>query len=215
MLENTRWLGHDSFLIDDVATGKRIYVDPYKLEGQPLPADLILVSHGHSDHFSPDDIARLRKPETVVVTVPAVARQLTGSIVRVHPGDSVVAAGITIEAVPAYNVNKFRSPGHPFHPKEAGGVGFILNVAGQRIYHAGDSDLIPEMEGLHVDVALLPVSGTYVMTAEEAAEAAALIRPKVAVPMHYSAIVGTAADAQRFAELAAARGVTVQILNRS
>ena len=120
----------------------------------------------------------------------------------VKPGDSLSAHGISIEAVPAYNLNKFRSPGNPFHPQEAGHVGFIITVGGQRIYHAGDTDNIAEMEGFEVDIALLPVSGTYVMTAEEAAEAARRIGPKIAVPMHYGAgVAGTRADAERFARL--------------
>lgn len=210
-LRNIQWLGHDSFLILDETTGQRIYVDPYKLK-QHGPADLILISHDHYDHFSADDVAKLRKPDTVIVTVPSVAKQLSGNVVSVAPGDSVVAAGVPIEAVAAYNVNKFRSPGQPFHPKSAGYVGFILTVNGERVYHTGDTDLIPEMSGLQVDVALLPVSGTYVMTPEEAAEAAQRIKPKVAVPMHYGAIVASEAEAQRFAQLLRGKGVEVHVL---
>lgn len=214
-LANVRWLGHDSFLIVDEARGKRIYVDPYQL-GHHEPADLILISHDHFDHFSLEDVAKLEKPDTVFVTVPSVAKQLPGrNVIAVQPGDKVVASDVPVEAVAAYNVNKFRSPGQPFHPKSAGFVGFILTVDGRRIYHTGDADLIPEMAGLQVDVALLPVSGTYVMTPEEAAEAAARIRPGVAVPMHYGAIVGSEADARRFAQLAAEKGVAVEILSRS
>jgi len=214
-LKDVHWLGHDGFLIVEEATGKRIYVDPYRLKRHG-PADLILITHDHHDHFSPDDVAKLRKPETVIVTVPSVASQLSdGHVITVQPGDRVVAAGIPIEAVPAYNVSKFRSPGVPFHPKPAGFVGFIVTVNGERIYHAGDTDLIPEMDGLQVDVALLPVSGTYVMTADEAAEAAARIKPRVAVPMHYGAIVGSEADAQRFAQLCATRGIPVEVLRPS
>ena len=104
--------------------------------------------------------------------------------------------------MPAYNVNKFRSPGVPFHPKEAGNVGFVIAVEGQRIYHAGDTDVIPEMEAIETDIALLPVSGTYVMTAEEAVEAAALIKPKVAIPMHVGRGIGAHDDAERFKEKA-------------
>ncbi|UCC62935.1 MAG: MBL fold metallo-hydrolase, partial [Anaerolineae bacterium] len=97
---------------------------------------------------------------------------------------------------------KFRSPGNPFHPQEAGHVGFIVTLGGQRIYHAGDTDNIPEMDNLQVDIALLPVSGTYVMTAEEAADAAQRIAPRVTIPMHYGAgVAGTRADAERFGEL--------------
>jgi L-ascorbate metabolism protein UlaG (beta-lactamase superfamily) len=119
-----------------------------------------------------------------------------------HPGDEAKIAGITVRAVPAYNVDKFRAPGRPFHPKEALHNGYLLEVGDERLYFAGDTDFIPEMAEIVCDVALLPVSGTYVMTAEEAAQAAAMIAPRVAVPMHYGAgIVGTNEDAERFKEL--------------
>ncbi|OQY23785.1 MAG: Zn-dependent hydrolase [Anaerolineaceae bacterium 4572_32.1] len=203
MLKNIHWLGHDSFRID---ADKTIYLDPWQLrENSPPAADLVLVSHEHGDHCSPSDIAKIVGSESVVVTNAASAAKLEGlkgQVRIVKPGDSLSAHGISIEAVPAYNLNKFRSPGNPFHPQEAGHVGFIITVGGQRIYHAGDTDNIAEMEGFEVDIALLPVSGTYVMTAEEAAEAARRIGPKIAVPMHYGAgVAGTRADAERFARL--------------
>ena len=117
--------------------------------------------------------------------------------------------GIPIRAVPAYNINKFRSPGVPFHPRESGYVGFILTVEGQRIYHAGDTDAIPEMESIDADIALLPVSGTYVMTADEALEAIKAIKPKIAIPMHIGRGIGSLADAEHFQEKAS---VPVEIL---
>ncbi len=215
-LAGIQWLGHDSFLIADQATGHRIYVDPYQLKHRYEPADLILISHDHFDHYSPDDIKKLVKPDTTFVAVPSVATQLSGNVIAVRPGDRITAGGVPIEAVAAYNTNKYRSPGVHFHPKEAGGVGFVLTVNGQRIYHTGDTDVIPEMGDVGpVDVALIPVSGTYVMTADEAAEAAARIKPKLAVPMHYAAIVGSAADAERFRQLCAVRGIPVEILPAS
>ena len=110
--------------------------------------------------------------------------------------------GIPISAVPAYNINKFRSPGQPFHPQAAGHVGFVFTVGGRRIYFAGDTDHIPEMKDIKVDIALLPVSGTYVMTAVEAAEAAAIIQPQVAVPMHIGRSIGSMADAETFKQQA-------------
>jgi L-ascorbate metabolism protein UlaG (beta-lactamase superfamily) len=119
-----------------------------------------------------------------------------------------------VEAVPAYNVNKFRSPGVVFHPRQAEHNGYIVTVGGERLYHAGDTDHIPEMSGIKCDVALLPVSGTYVMVAEEAAEAAKAIKPRIAVPMHYGDkdVVGTLADAERFKQLCEQAGIAVQIL---
>jgi L-ascorbate metabolism protein UlaG (beta-lactamase superfamily) len=120
--------------------------------------------------------------------------------VIIKPGETKEVRGVTVQAVPAYNINKFRSPGQVFHPKEEGRVGYVIKVKGVTIYHAGDTDAIPEVKGLNVDIALLPVSGTYVMTAEEAIELANTMKPKVAIPMHYGAIVGSEADAKRFKE---------------
>ena len=198
MIENIHWLGHDTFRIEN---DKTIYIDPIKLKGRPLKADLILITHDHSDHCSPDDVARVAKDDTVIVTIAAAARSVKGDVRVVKPGESLVVQGIPIETVPAYNVSKFRSPGVPFHPKESGHVGFIITVGGVRIYHAGDTDVIPEMDDIETDVALLPVGGTYTMTADEAAEAANRIKPKLAIPMHWGAIVGSASDAQRFSDL--------------
>jgi L-ascorbate metabolism protein UlaG (beta-lactamase superfamily) len=196
---NIHWLGHDSFRID--GDGLVIYLDPYKLKEGPK-ADLILISHDHQDHASPADVAKIQKPDTVIVTSAKAAEKLTGEIKTVKPGDELTVKGVKIKAIPAYNVNKFRSPGVPFHPKEAGHVGYVITVKGVQIYHTGDADFIPEMKGLAPDVALLPVSGTYVMTAEEAVEAAAAIRPKVAIPMHVGEGIGSLADVQRFKEKA-------------
>lgn len=200
LTSNIHWLGHDSFRID--GDGVVIYVDPYRLKDGEPKADLILVTHDHKDHASPEDVAMIQKADTVIVTIAAAAAKLAGDIRVVTPGDALTVKGVSIQAVPAYNVNKFRSPGVPFHPKEAGHVGYVFTVNGVRIYHTGDSDFIPEMEGLAPDVGLLPVSGTYVMTAEEAAAAAAAIRPRLAVPMHVGEGIGALSDAERFREMA-------------
>ena len=198
MIENIHWLGHDTFRIEN---DKTIYIDPIKLKGRPLKADLILITHDHFDHCSPDDVVKVAKHDTVIVTIAAAAQMLKGDVRVVKPGESLVVQGIPIETVPAYNVSKFRSPGVPFHPKESGHVGFIITVAGVRIYHAGDTDVIPEMDDIETDVALLPVGGTYTMTADEAAQAANRIQPQVAIPMHWGTIVGSKRDAQRFSDL--------------
>jgi len=199
MTSNIHWLGHDSFRIE--GQGAVIYLDPFKINEGPK-ADLILITHDHFDHCSPADVAKIQKPETVIVTVAQAATKLSGQIKTVKPGDDFTVKGIAVKTIPAYNINKFRSPGVPFHPKESGYVGFILTVNGLRIYHAGDTDFIPGMKGLGPDIALLPVSGTYVMTAEEAAEAAAAIKPKLAIPMHVGGPVGSLSDADRFKEKA-------------
>lgn len=198
LLNRLRWLGHDSFMLEGPPT---IYIDPWHLpEGLPQ-ADVVLVSHEHGDHCSPEDVAKVRGPDTIVLASEGAAPQLKGTVQVVHPGDEVTLGEVTVRAVPAYNVNKFRAPGRPFHPKEALHNGYVLEVAGERLYFAGDTDCIPEMAEIRCEVALLPVSGTYVMTAEEAAEATTLIDPQVAIPMHYGAgVVGTKTDAERFRE---------------
>ncbi len=190
LLDKLHWYVHDSFRLDGPPV---IYLDPFHLpEGSPA-ADLILVSHDHFDHCSLEDIKRIRRPTTVVVANPSAAAKIKRPVTTLLPGQETTVAGVRIEAVPAYNLDK------PFHPREANGIGFVLTVAGERLYFAGDTDLIPEMTGLACDLALLPVGGKYTMTAEEAARAAGTIHPKMAIPMHYGAdVIGTRADAETF-----------------
>ena len=191
-MKNIHWLGHDTFKI----TGeKTVYTDPFNISKKDI-ADIILITHEHFDHCSPDDIKKLYGKDTVIVTTQDCATKLTGNIKIIKPYDKIIVQGIEIEAVPAYNINK------QFHPKSKGWVGFIFKINGQKIYIAGDTDRIPEMKTFKdIDIALLPVSGTYVMTAEEAADAALDIKPKIAIPMHYGSIVGSTSDAKRFVEL--------------
>jgi L-ascorbate metabolism protein UlaG (beta-lactamase superfamily) len=193
ILERLCWLGHASFRIDGPPT---IYFDPWRLEGEQPQADVILVSHEHDDHCSPEDIERIRGPKTVIVASATAAGKLEGDVRALRPGESEVVGEVRIEAVPAYNIGK------QFHPREAQHVGFVVTIGGERVYHAGDTDRIPEMKEIDCDVALLPVGGTYTMNAEEAAQAAADIGPRVAVPMHWGAgVVGERNDAERFSEL--------------
>ncbi|MEW6716031.1 MAG: MBL fold metallo-hydrolase [Chloroflexota bacterium] len=194
-VSNIHWLGHDSFRIegDDLV----IYVDPWQIEEGPK-ADLILITHEHYDHCSPEDVKRIRKEDTIIVTIASAAAKLSGKMEVVKPGDELTVKGVHIRAVPAYNTSKFRSPGVPFHPREAGHVGYVFTVKGQRIYHTGDTDFIPEMKSIETDIALVPVSGIYVMTADEAVEAVRAIKPKLAIPMHVGRGIGSEADAKRF-----------------
>lgn len=205
---NLTWLGHAGFRIE--ASKRVVYVDPYRVRpGEP--ADLILITHGHYDHFSPDDLKAIAKRGTTAVAPPAVAEQLKGRVVSIEPGESHELEGVDVRAVAAYNTNKLDSEGRPFHPREAGLVGYVITVGGFSIYHSGDTDVIPEMDqAAGVDVALLPVSGTHVMTATEAAEAARRIGPRVAVPMHWGTLIGSRDDAEQFAELSS---VPVEILD--
>jgi len=197
MAPRITWLRHASFRIE--GAGTVIYIDPWQLEDGP-PADLILITHDHHDHCSPDDVAKIQKDDTVIVTIPAAAQKLSGTIREVAPGDTLTVRGIDIRAVPAYNTNKYRSPGVHFHPRESNYVGYILTVEGERIYHSGDTDVIPEMESIETDIALLPVSGTYVMTSDEAAEAAEIIGPKKVIPMHVGRGIGELTDRDAFKE---------------
>ena len=190
MIKNIHWLGHDTFKF---VGEKVIYTDPFKIKKKDT-ADFILITHEHFDHCSPEDVKKIQGPNTVIVATSDCAQKLSGKVKVVKPGDKMNVEGIEIEAVPAYNTNK------QFHTKDKGWVGYIFTVQGQRIYIAGDTDYIPEMKNFKVDIALLPVSGTYVMTADEAVKAALDMKPKVAIPMHYGSIVGSEKDAKRFAD---------------
>ncbi|MDA4121349.1 MAG: MBL fold metallo-hydrolase [Thaumarchaeota archaeon] len=204
------WLGHDSFVLEGSRT---VVIDPFQAKGN-YKADVLLISHEHSDHLNEDDIRRFTSPSTTLLA-PKICEGPLGKISLdkrfVVPGSKVEVQGISIEAVPAYNLNKFRESGKVFHPKSEERVGYVVTLDGVRFYHAGDTDAIPEMKSLDVDVSFLPVSGTYVMTADEAAGAARAMKTKVAVPMHYAKIVGSLQDAQRFKDLVG--GIpTVEIL---
>ncbi len=203
--ENIYWLGHAGFLIK--YAGKNIYFDPFRLDKlnvREFPkADIVLISHSHYDHCSLEDLQKIVNEESIIVC-PAdcqssVARLKIKEMIPVSPGKELDVEGIKIYAVPAYNINKH------FHPKENEWVGYIVDFGGTTLYHAGDTDYIPEMENFSnittIDIALLPVSGTYVMTAQEAAEAFKAIKAKVAVPMHYGEIVGDEKDKETFIQL--------------
>jgi L-ascorbate metabolism protein UlaG (beta-lactamase superfamily) len=202
-VEKIVWLGHDGFRIDGVKT---IYIDPYQIKEGPL-ADLILISHEHFDHCSPEDVEKIQGPRTVIVTEKDSAKKLAGDVRVVAPGESLTVDDVKVHAVPSYNTDK------DFHPKSNQWLGFVVEMEGVKVYHAGDADFIPEMKGLEVDIALLPVSGTYVMGSDQAVEAALAINPKLAIPMHYGAIVGDEQDAVNFKE-ALQEKVPVRILEK-
>jgi L-ascorbate metabolism protein UlaG (beta-lactamase superfamily) len=198
--QRLQWLGHAGFRID--TPGGVVYIDPYRAPGGP-PADVVLITHDHFDHFSRDDLQKLVSKRTRTVAPASVAEQVGGQSISIAPGESVELDRLEVTAVAAYNTNKVDTEGNPFHPREAGWVGYVLSFAGGKIYHSGDTDVIPEMDqAAGADVALLPVSGTYVMTAVEAAEAARRIEPNVAVPMHWGTLLGSRADAEEFARAA-------------
>ena len=192
MVDAIHWLGHDTFkIVKDIV----IYIDPFKIKNKDN-ADIILITHEHFDHCSPGDIKKLQTNDTIIIAPKDCIAKLSGNVKAINPGKSIVVKGITIEAIPAYNTNK------QFHPRSNQWVGYIITIDSMRIYMAGDTDYIPEMKSLkNITIALLPVSGVYVMTADEAAQAALAIKPEVAIPMHYGSIVGTIADAKKFESL--------------
>lgn len=207
------WLGHDGFKIE--SGSETLVVDPFKLSHEAL-ADFVLISHEHYDHCNSDDLKKVLKPNSIVVAIDSckdeLAKVSAKDMKAVKPGDRVTVGGFEILVVPAYNTNKYSAPGKHFHPKGDGKVGYIIKTkSGVSIYHTGDSDVIPEMENLKPDIALIPVSGTYVMTADEAVDAVSKIKPKIAIPMHYGTIVGSEHDAEKFKKNAKCE---VQILNR-
>ncbi len=186
MVLKLTWLGHASFKIKGKYT---IYIDPWKIS-EADKSNIILITHSHHDHFSPTDISKIQTPKTTILAPPNGLKKLKGDIRKVKPGQIISIGEVKIETVPAYNLGK------PFHPQKNNWVGYIIEIEGVRIYHSGDTDLIPEMKKIKADLALLPIGGTYTMTAKEAAKAAKSINPQLVIPIHYGDIVGTESDAR-------------------
>ncbi len=212
------YLGHDGFLIREGIHS--LAVDPLNVSENVGPVDVILITHSHYDHCSIKDIAKLSKKGTIIL-IPADAQSKITHINDVEMqivevGDEIAFKNIKISTVPAYNIGKV------FHGKSEGWLGYVIKFDGLVIYHAGDSDRIPEMEKLtgygkqgNEFVVMLPVSGKFVMNAEEAADVAALLSPTLAIPMHYGAgVVGTLEDAQRFVSLCSERKIHAEILEK-
>ncbi|MDP6633690.1 MAG: MBL fold metallo-hydrolase [Phycisphaerae bacterium] len=196
------WIHHASFRI--AGLGQVIYIDPWKIPSAPADADIVLVSHDHFDHCSAEDIEKVSGANTVLATTRDVAAKLGfGQVIA--PGDELQIDGTSIQAVMAYNIAK------DFHPKESGWIGAVITLDGRRIYYAGDTDLIPEMSFLtSIDLALLPVGGTYTLDAAEAARACDAIAPAAALPYHWGDIVGSEGDAEAFAKSAPCRTHVLQ-----
>jgi len=186
---NITWFGHASFSFKDTNGNQIYYIDPFDLTiSEPEKADLAFITHAHPDHFSPNDIAKIVKNETIIIAPPDILAKIERAEnlkLAVEPNKSYEIKGFRFQTIPAYNNNPEKLQ---FHPKMNNWVGYIFELNGQKIYHAGDTDFIEEMKGLkdlNLDIAMLPMDGHYCMNMEEAAEAANAICAKVTVPMHY------------------------------
>jgi len=198
-----QWFGHASFKIS--SGSDVIYIDPWKLKDAPHDATIVLVSHIHGDHYSAEDIAKVSGMTTKFISAgDVIQKQGKGQVLK--PGQSIDVNGVKITGVPAYNITK------QFHLKSYNWLGFVIEIAGKRIYYAGDTDLTDEMKALkNIDLALLPVGGKFTMNAAEAADSTKQFKPKQAIPCHWGDVdvVGSQADADNFKKLA---GCTVTVL---
>jgi len=205
MIDRFTWFKQSAFLWK--GDGLTVYIDPWGVTIDD-PADVVFITHAHYDHFSLGDLERVRTGRTRFVAPHDVATELSGDVTPVRPGDSVEVAGIRATVLPAYNLAEDRLEAHP---KANDWVGYLLSLGANTYYHAGDTDHIPELNEVEADVAFLPIGGTYTMDAAEAAGLARAISPQIAVPMHYGFVVGSPADARRFAKQA--NPVRVELLD--
>ena len=198
MLEYIEVLCHSSIKINKE---KVIYIDPFKIDKNYNDADMIFVTHDHYDHYSEEDIDKIKKEDTIIIAPEELLTKLLrkgfrkDSIITVEPNKEYMIQGMKFETIPAYNTNK------QFHPKENGWVGYIIEIKGVRYYIAGDTDITEENRRVKCDVAFVPVGGTYTMDFKEAATLVNEIKPKMAIPIHYGDIVGTKQDAIDFSKL--------------
>lgn len=198
MLENIKVLCHSSIKI---CNEKVIYIDPFRINENYNDADIIFITHDHYDHYSEEDIDKVRKDETVIVAPEGLLTKLLNKgfkqdyIITVDSEEYNMVEGIKFETVPAYNTNK------KFHLKTNGWVGYIIEIKGVRYYIAGDTDITEENRKVKCDVAFVPVGGTYTMDFKEAAYFINEIKPKIAIPIHYGSIVGTNQNATDFVKL--------------
>ncbi len=198
MLENVEVLYHSSIKIKD---NKIIYIDPFKIDKDYNDADIVFITHDHFDHYSEEDIDKVINENTTIIIPEELLTKILrkginkNAVITVESNKEYMVQGIKFETIPAYNTNK------TFHPKENDWVGYIITLDGIRYYIAGDTDITEENRKVKCDVAFVPVGGTYTMNYSEAAELVNIIKPKIAVPIHYGSVVGTKQDATDFIKL--------------
>ena len=198
MLENVEVLYHSSIKIKD---NKIIYIDPFKIDKDYNDADIVFITHDHFDHYSEEDIDKVINENTTIIIPEELLTKILrkginkNAVITVESNKEYMVQGIKFETIPAYNTNK------TFHPKENDWVGYIITLDGIRYYIAGDKDITKENRKVKCDVAFVPVGGTYTMNYSEAAELVNIIKPKIAVPIHYGSVVGTKQDATNFIKL--------------
>ena len=198
MLENVEVLYHSSIKIKD---NKIIYIDPFKIDKDYNDADIVFITHDHFDHYSEEDIDKVINENTTIIIPEELLTKILrkginkNAVITVESNKEYMVQGIKFETIPAYNTNK------TFHPKENYWVGYIITLDGIRYYIAGDTDITEENRKVKCDVAFVPVGGTYTMNYSEAAELVNIIKPKIAVPIHYGSVVGTKQDATNFIKL--------------
>lgn len=200
-------LCHNSIKIEG---NKVIYIDPYKIEKNYNDADYIFSTHSHYDHFSEEDIKKVMKENTKIITVESSeeeAKKLVGenNVLIVEPEKEYSIDDIRFKTTYAYNINK------PFHPEENRWVGFIIDFEGMKYYIAGDTDNIEKLHNIECDVAFIPIGGKFTMNCEEAAELANIIKAKTVVPTHYGLIIGDKADGLKFEKLVKNKKVEIFI----
>jgi len=212
-----KWLGHSGFLIKN---SRVIYIDPYNIKDGLEKADLVLITHSHYDHCSFADLDKIVQEGTKIIAPADCQSTITKfktpvKIELIEPWQELDLGDVKISAIPSYNIDKH------FHPKGEPWVGYVIKMNDMIIYHSGDTDLIPEMQKLtgykqqgKEFIALLSVGGRFTMNAEEAAEAAGIIKPTLAIPMHWGTIVGTEEDAKEFVELCKEKGIRAEILEK-
>ena len=197
-------LGHAGFRVEYTEQSFSFAFDPYDVR-ECEPVDFVFVSHPHFDHCDPVAIRKILKPNGKAIAPNSCEKELAEFVSQlelVADKEKRESTFFKYWMIPAYNIDKYRTPSEVFHPKESGFVGWIVEVGSTRYYHAGDTDFTPEMEALKkIDCAFLPISGTFVMTLEEALKAAEILEPDVVVPMHYGKLLGSVSEAHRFQNL--------------